>query len=383
MTEDYAMKRSVLIVATAILLVTHAANLQIPLYGTYAKAAGFGSGISAIAFSTYVAGLLPTLILLGGASERIGRKTVILASLLFACVATFLMIAQPNIYTLFVTRVLQGIGVGLITGTGTAYLSTLMPKNSAKVAAYVSLTTSLGFSSGALFTNVALSFGDTLVPFSYWVVFILILGCIGLTVSVPEQATTPGSLIRLPSFPPGTIWAGLAIALAWSLAGIVGVILPAQLANYGLPNWSGPMLFIIVVAGVLFQPVARRMDARRSLQLGAVLLVLGYAIFTCGAWFSVLGLVLAGVAIAGTACYGFTYLGGLAEVVRLGSNQAARATSGYFVCAYLGYGIPVILIGFFSERFGIVNTLIGFGGILLVSNLLLIAIYQRLKQDKQ
>lgn len=375
------MKRSVLILATAIFLTTHAANLQIPLYGTYAKIAGFGSDISAIAFSTYVAGLLPTLIVLGGASEQIGRKTVILTSLLFACVATFLMIAQPNIYTLFVTRVLQGISVGLITGTGTAYLSNLMP-HPAKVAAYVSLTTSMGFSSGALFTNVVLSLGNTLVPFSYWVVFILILGCIGFAISIPEQVTTPGSLIRLPSFPPMAIWAGLAIALAWSLAGIVGVILPAQLAQYGLPNWSGPMLFIIVVAGVLFQPVARHMDARRSLQIGAVLLVLGYAIFTCGAWLGALGLVLTGVAIAGTACYGFTYLGGVAEVVKLGKTQTARVTSGYFVCAYLGYGIPVILVGFFSERFGIVNTLIGFGSILLMSNALLVAVYQRLKQDK-
>jgi predicted MFS family arabinose efflux permease len=377
------MKRPVLTVATAIFLITHAANLQIPLYGTYAKIAGFGSEISAIAFSTYVAGLLPTLILLGGASDRIGRKRVILASLLFACVATFLMIAQSTIYMLFVTRVLQGIGVGLITGTGTAYLSALMPQNAKKVAAYVGLTTSLGFSSGALFTNIVLSYSNSLVPFSYWVVFVLILGCIGLAIGIPEQPTNSGSLIRLPSFPPGAIWSGLAIALAWSLAGIVGVILPIQLAQYGLPNWSGPMLFIIVIAGVLFQPVARRMEARRSLQIGAVLLILGYLTFTCGAWLGNLGLVLAGVAIAGTACYGFTYLGGLAEVVRLGGAQAARVTSGYFVCAYFGYGVPVILIGFFSERFGIVNTLAGFGAILLMSNALLIAVYQRLKQEKR
>lgn len=115
------MKRSVLIVATAIFLVTHAANLQVPLYNTYAKIAGFGSGISAIAFSTYVAGLLPTLILLGGISDRIGRKTVILASLLSASLATFLTIAHPTIYTLFATRVLQGI-VNTLFGFGVILL---------------------------------------------------------------------------------------------------------------------------------------------------------------------------------------------------------------------------------------------------------------------
>ncbi|MFB2898068.1 MFS transporter [Aerosakkonemataceae cyanobacterium BLCC-F50] len=377
------MKQPVLIVALAIFLITHAANLQIPLYGTYARLAGFGSGISALAFSTYVAGLLPTLILLGGASDRIGRKKVILASLLFACVATFLMIAQPTIYTLLITRVLQGIGVGLITGTGTAYLSTLMPQHSAKVAAYVSLTTALGFSSGAIFTNAVLSIQDSLVPLSYWIVFVLILGGIGLSVGIPEQATKPTSLIRLPLFPTKAIWAGLAIALAWSLAGIVGIILPAQFTQYGLPNWSGPMLFIIVITGVLFQPVARRMDAGRSLQLGSLLLMIGYVLFTIGAAFGILSLVLVGVAIAGTACYGFTYLGGLAQVVQLDSSQSARVASGYFVCAYLGYGIPVILIGFFSERFGITNTLVGFGVFFLVSNALLITVYQRQKKEKR
>lgn len=92
---------------------------------------------------------------------------------------------------------------------------------------------------------------------------------------------------------------------------------------------------------------------------------------------------MVGVAIAGTACYGFTYLGGLAEIVRLGGDQSARVTSGYFACAYLGYGIPVILIGFFSDRFGVVQTLVGFGAILLMSNALLTAVYQTLKQEKR
>jgi len=109
------MKQPALIVAIAIFLITHASNLQVPLYNTYAQIAGFGSGISAVAFSTYVAGLLPTLILFGGISDRIGRKTTILTSLLSISLATSLMIVYPTIYTLFVTRVFQGIAVGLIS----------------------------------------------------------------------------------------------------------------------------------------------------------------------------------------------------------------------------------------------------------------------------
>ena len=150
------MRRSVFVVAAAIFLVTHSTNLQVPLYGTYAEMAGFGSSVSALVFSAYVAGLLPTLILLGGLSDRVGRKKIILASVLFLLTATGLMLVQTNIYALFVARILQGIGVGFITGTGAAYLAHVMPKQAAQVAVYVSLTTSLGFSSGALLTNLSL-----------------------------------------------------------------------------------------------------------------------------------------------------------------------------------------------------------------------------------
>ena len=226
-------------------------------------------------------------------------------------------------------------------------------------------------------TNAVLLFQDSLVPVSYWVVFGLLLGCIGLSIQLREQPTSKDKLVRLPSFPPGTILAGIAIALAWSLAGIVGIILPEQLQQYGLPNWSGAMLFIFVISGVLIQSFARKLEAERSLQLGSILLVIGYLTFTCGAWLNVLSLVIAGVAIAGTACYGFTYLGGLAQVVKIAGSQSARVTSGYFVCAYLGYGLPVVAIGFLAENFGTVATLFGFGAILTISNILLILNYRR------
>ena len=123
------------------------------------------------------------------------------------------------------------------------------------------------------------------------------------------------------------------------------------------------MLFIFVISGVLLQSFARKfkLEARRSLQLGSILLVIGYLTFTCGAWLNILALVLVGVAIAGTACYGFTYLGGLAQVVKIAGSQSARVTSGYFVCAYLGYGLPVVAIGFLAENFGTVATCLVLG----------------------
>jgi hypothetical protein len=103
------------------------------------------------------------------------------------------------------------------------------------------------------------------------------------------------------------------------------------------------------------------MDSRRALFMGAVLLPLGYGSLLYGAWTGSMAFVLAGAAVAGAACYGFTYLGGLAELSLRGGGHRARAISGYFVLAYLGFGVPSVGLGFLSDRFGLMPTLSGFG----------------------
>jgi hypothetical protein len=54
-------------------------------------------------------------------------------------------------------------------------------------------------------------------------------------------------------------------------------------------------------------------------------------------------------------------LGGLAELSLRGGGHRARAISGYFVLAYLGFGVPSVGLGFLSDRFGLMPTLSGFG----------------------
>lgn len=359
------MQMSVMTIAAALFLVTAAVNLEVPLYRTYAQAAGFGNGLTAIVFAAYVAGLLPVLTLLGGVSDRLGRKPVLLAGLLSATLATALMILSPNMQTLLLTRLLQGVGVGLSVGTGTAYLTEISKISPSRAAIYVTVTTSLGFGGGALLTSGALLAHQTLVPVSYWIVLLLTLGCIALVLRLPYLPSIGGALVRLPYFPPGTLSAGLAIALAWAVTGMVIAIVPTQLAQHQLTVWTGLALFLVNGTGVLVQPIARRLSAKQSLSIGFCLLPLGYGLLVLGAWLGVLALVLAGAAVAGSACYGFTYLGGLAAVSQAGGVQRARAVSGYFLFAYLGFGLPSILIGFLADRLGVMNALVGFGIVLV------------------
>jgi MFS family permease len=360
------------VVAVSLFLVTIAVNLEVPLYRTYAQAVGYGNGLTAVVFSAYVAGLLPVLIFFGGISDRLGRKPVLLLGMVSATLATGLVIVSPNIHTLFLSRILQGVGVGLSVGAGTAYLAELLGRTNGptRAANYAAITTSLGLGSGALLTSAALLQKKTLVPLSYWGVLVMTLLCMVGAIILPasQKPSTSSRLLRLPYFPSGTSEFGLAIAVAWAITGLIIAILPAQLSHHHLDMWTGPAVFLAIGTGAFVQPLAKHLGSNRSLMSGFVLLTLAYIFLVVGVWLGIVSLIIGGSAIAGAACFGFTYLGGLTAVSEAGGQERARAVSGYFLFAYLGLGLPSILVGFLADQVGVLNALVGFGSIIIVAN---------------
>ena len=361
------MNLSTFVVAAALFLVTAAVNLEVPLYPTYAQAAGYGTGLTAVVFAFYVAGLLPVLLLFGGISDKVGRKTILLLGLLVAFGATLLVTLVPTIQALLLARVLQGIGVGLSVGTGTAFLAELWGEGGASAAAALTaVTTSLGFGGGALLTSAVLLQGTSTTPASYGIVLGAIAGVMLATLFLPSPKPVGGTIMRLPAFPKGSVTLGFAIATAWAVTGLVISVVPSQLSLQGLAAWSGPALFLVNGTGALMQPWARRLSAERSLLVGFVLLPVGYALLVLGAWWGALSLILLGASVSGAACYGFTYLGGLTAVSVISGDSRARAVSGYLLFAYVGFGAPSVLVGFLAERIGVPVALAVFLGVVIV-----------------
>ncbi|MDU9005892.1 MFS transporter [Sedimentitalea todarodis] len=368
------------LLAFCLFTVTSAVNLQAPLYEVYTAESDVGATAVTIAFAAYVGGLMPTLLLLGGLSDRIGRRSPIALALLLGAGATALLVQDPSWKSLVVARLLLGVGTGLATTAGTAYMTEILGEDRTRNAALVvTSATSLGFGGGALATGISLGLqGPTLLPASYVALFVaaplLALIALGLPrVDHPKRV----SPLRLPVFPQGTWVFGASMALAWSTTGMTIAVVPLELAANGLGGWIGLVVFLAIFVGFLCQPIARRMTNDQSLTLGFVLIPLGFLVLVVGVWLHLLALVLIGTCITSAASYGFSYLASLAGVSLRAPNDRARATAGLFVYAYFGFSLPVIASGALADMLGLLTAMIVFAVAQITVTALIVILWKR------
>lgn len=365
----------------ALCLITAAVNLPAPLYPAYAQLSGAGAGATAVAFAAYVVGVLPVLLLLGGLADRVGRKPLIVTALALSMLATLLLLAAPGLYSLGIARCMLGLGTGLASATGIAYMTELLEMERhgpSPAASWVTASTSLGFGLGAAATSVCLLHNPGLAPATFWIQVVAAGGAVVVMLKLPDPAPCRASpMVRLPCYPTGCATYGLAILMAWAASGVVIAILPSVLQAAGLGAWSGFSTFTVISCGLLFQPLARRMRARRAVALGLAILPSSYALIAWGALHGQLVVVLVGTVAASSACYGFIYLGGLGAVAAQAGTEMPRASAGFFLLAYVGFSVPVVFTGLIADHFTPATGLWAFGGALTLGALALLAAMAR------
>ncbi|QHE90483.1 MFS transporter [Pandoraea fibrosis] len=346
------------LLALALFLVTFAVNLQAPLVPHYAAASGAGTGAQALAFACYVGALVPTLLLLAGLSDRVGRRLPLAVALLLALAGTWLTLRWPTLVGLGGARACYGVATGLVAGSGTAFMTELYGDRedaATRGAALVAAATSLGFGTGALVTGICLVVAPSMLPpVSLWAYPPLAFVAAFAVAALPAPARHPNvPWLRWPVLAPGTVPLGVAILLAWAAVGVVIGVVPAALAAHGHAAWAGFATFFVISTGLLFQPAARRMAPVKAVRIGLVLVPLGFVVLALGVTYANLPALLVGAAVASSACYGFTYLGGLAAVnAAVAPALRARAAAGYFLFAYFGFSVPVVTSGWLADHFG-------------------------------
>jgi MFS family permease len=357
--------RPVIVIGAAVFVIGAATTLPMPLFTTYAARSGGGAGGLSLAFITYATTLIVTAPLLGGLSDRIGRKPCLLAAMVFAFLATTALIVAPGLPALALARMFQGLAIGLVAGGATAWAAELAGgPDAGRVAARVTAFATAGsFAAGGIATLAVLWLvGDGEPPVTFWLHLAAIALLLPLVARLPDRAPQARvAWLRLPAFPRGTVTTTFGMFAAWGVTGVTLSSVPAALAASGHPRLGPLAICFMILVGTLVQQAMGRLPARRASLVGLPVLLAGAGLVVAGTLDAALLPLLVGGALVGSAAYGFLFVGALAAASEAAAGEdRARAAAGVFLVAHAGFCVPPLLTGLAVDAFGATTALVGF-----------------------
>src|SRR5437588_7971170 len=96
-------------VAATFTAVMMGGTLPAPLYPLYEHAYGFGSGTVTEIFAVYAVGTLAGLLVLGQASDHLGRRPMVIAALAVTALSTVLFLIATGAPWLYAGRLISGL----------------------------------------------------------------------------------------------------------------------------------------------------------------------------------------------------------------------------------------------------------------------------------
>ena len=113
------------VVAFAFLVVMALGTVPSPLYGLYRARDHFSLFMITVAFAVYAVGVIAALLLAGHLSDLYGRRRLLLPAVGISIVSAIVFLASKSLAGLLVGRFINGISIGIVASTATAYLAEL------------------------------------------------------------------------------------------------------------------------------------------------------------------------------------------------------------------------------------------------------------------
>lgn len=366
------------------LFLLFAASAPSPLYPVYQAEWGFGPTAVTLVFALYAFGLLAALLVAGSLSDHIGRRPVLIASLLVEIAAMVIFIEAAGLGWLLVARGVQGVATGAAMGAIGAGLVDLQPPHNPRLGALIGgVSILLGLALGGLGAGVLVQYA----PAPTTLIYLLLIAAFAVTLAgvvfMPETTEgRPGALASL--LPRASLPRRLrshvllitpSLVALWAVGGFYLSLGPAlSTAVLGERNTviAGAVIAVLTGAGAVGQLLLQHRTPLRILGSGSVTLIAGMLITVLGVAATLPAAYLAGTALAGFG-YGASFLGAMRSLAaRAEPQERAAVFSVMFLISYLAFGLPAIAAGIFSTRLGLTPTSIGYA--VAVSALALLAL---------
>ena len=370
------------------MLIAASSSAVTPLYHLYQASMHLTPFWITIVFSSYVASLLTALLTVGGLSDYVGRRPVILAALLLNASAMILFSEAQGVGQLILARMVQGLSVGVgTTALGAAILDT----NRARGPLLNSVTAFLGMTAGSLGAAALITFASDPLHRVYEVLLALTGLMIALLYVMPESSTRKnGALASLRPHlrvPPQSraILARLTPAniAAWALGGLYLSLMPTVVATamgIASPWVGGVVVAALMLTAAVAVAASRNWPVRRLIVLSTGTLGLGVAVSMIGIQQQQVAALLAGTIIAG-AGFGSTFSGTLRALLPTAEpHQRAGLLSAFYLQSYLAFALPAVVAGLAVPKIGLATTAYIYGAVIIL--LAFISMMASLRTDR-
>src|SRR5262245_56551915 len=162
------------VAASVIGLGLFASTTPSPLYRSYSVLWHFSPLTLTLIYATYAFGVLASLLLLGGVSDDVGRRPVLLSALALLMGSTVLFMVANSAAWLFAARGLQGLATGAALSAASAALLDLHPRRDpAGVGLANATAAAAGLGLGVLVSSTLVQLGTEPLVLPYVVLFVL------------------------------------------------------------------------------------------------------------------------------------------------------------------------------------------------------------------
>ncbi|MFJ8130004.1 MFS transporter [Streptomyces hydrogenans] len=340
-------------------------TLPTPLYPLYQEKFGFSELTVTVVYAVYAFGVIGVLLLVGNASDTIGRRPTLRWGLAFAAASAVCFLCADALGWLYAGRLLSGLSAGLFTGAATAYVMELAPPGGTARATLVATAANMGgLGCGPLLAGLLAEYAPDplLLPFAVHLALVAVAALVlqWLPETVAERRPLSAVRPRKPALPAKVravfVPAAVASFAGFALFGVFTSVSPAFLARYlHVDNHavSGIVVALAFFASTGGQVAAGRVGPRRSLPLGCAVLFAGLVLLAVALATDLLVFIVLAALVGGTG-QGLAFRAALSAVAAASPpDQRAAVISSLFVVAYVGISIPVIGVGLLADPLGL------------------------------
>lgn len=342
-------------------------NVPTPLLLVYRRTLGLSDADITAVFGCYAVGLIAALTVSGAASDRFGRRAVVLPFAVLAGLVSLLFLpAADHLPLLYLGRLLQGAVSGVVFSVANAWLQDLAgPDGQRSAATRGAVSTSLGFAIAPAMSGLLAQYGPAPTTLPYLVHVAALLVGLAALATVPEtvQGRRPGQVLTLglPAEARRSFWAVLAPTAfgVFAFPTVAATLLPLLVVPQGVGvAYAGLIAGLALGASAVAARLGRQAE-RGAGPLGMVLAVAGHGIGVGAVVAGSEALLLPAAALLGAAG-GLCLTAGLTLTARLAPPHTRGAmNSAFYAFAYAGFGTPLLLASL-GSTLGTVPVLTGF-----------------------